>query len=280
METARHQRRLEALERLRESIQRLRSIVSPDEIIGRAAEELVANSDFDRVLISDVDGGTLTPLVLASSEGKVLNGNVARSLDDVSIQLDYPLVEAEVAQTGEGRVVDVVKLGRRSADELRRRLGWSSYVVAALRLHGRTLGLLHADATHSQRQVGDLDLELASQFADALARSYELAVLRQTLQRHRDEQWTAAHRMTERLHQLSFQGLDGELSFGGSQTAPLTTREREVLVLLGRGLTNAAIARSLTISEGTAKYHVANLLRKLGATSRADAVARHLRGVK
>jgi DNA-binding CsgD family transcriptional regulator len=59
----------------------------------------------------------------------------------------------------------------------------------------------------------------------------------------------------------------------------LTPREAEVLGLLGQGRTNAAIAASLLISESTVKFHVKNILLKLGATSRADAVARHLRGV-
>jgi DNA-binding NarL/FixJ family response regulator len=57
----------------------------------------------------------------------------------------------------------------------------------------------------------------------------------------------------------------------------LTPRELEVLRLLARGLTNLAIANSLVVREGTVKYHVKNILRKLGATSRADAVSRFVR---
>jgi DNA-binding NarL/FixJ family response regulator len=58
----------------------------------------------------------------------------------------------------------------------------------------------------------------------------------------------------------------------------LTPREAEVIGLLARGMTNMAIARALVISEGTVKYHVKNILHKLQATSRADAVAKYLRG--
>jgi DNA-binding NarL/FixJ family response regulator len=46
---------------------------------------------------------------------------------------------------------------------------------------------------------------------------------------------------------------------------------------MARGKTNRAIANALIVREGTIKYHVKNILRKLGATSRADAVARHAR---
>jgi DNA-binding CsgD family transcriptional regulator len=51
----------------------------------------------------------------------------------------------------------------------------------------------------------------------------------------------------------------------------LTPREREVLALLGNGLSNARIAQSLYISEKTASVHVSNILRKLGVTSRVQA---------
>ena len=53
--------------------------------------------------------------------------------------------------------------------------------------------------------------------------------------------------------------------------ADLTPREREVLRLLGHGLSNAQIARTLFISEKTASVHVSNILRKLGVSSRVQA---------
>ena len=49
-----------------------------------------------------------------------------------------------------------------------------------------------------------------------------------------------------------------------------------MLRLLARGQTNQAIANALVVREGTVKYHVKNILRKLGATSRADAVSRYV----
>jgi DNA-binding CsgD family transcriptional regulator len=53
----------------------------------------------------------------------------------------------------------------------------------------------------------------------------------------------------------------------------LTPREREVITLLGDGLSNAEIAKTLYISEKTASVHVSNILRKLGVTSRLQAAA-------
>jgi DNA-binding CsgD family transcriptional regulator len=53
----------------------------------------------------------------------------------------------------------------------------------------------------------------------------------------------------------------------------LTPREAEVLALLAEGASNKAIARRLGISLHTAKFHVGQLLNKLDATGRTDAVA-------
>lgn len=57
-----------------------------------------------------------------------------------------------------------------------------------------------------------------------------------------------------------------------ASTEPLTARELQVLQLVAQGLPNKGIARRLGISENTAKFHVASLCGKLGASSRTEAV--------
>jgi two-component system, NarL family, response regulator DevR len=58
----------------------------------------------------------------------------------------------------------------------------------------------------------------------------------------------------------------------GATASDITPREREILVLLARGLSNVAIGQRLYISAATVKFHVGNLMQKLGARRRAEAV--------
>jgi DNA-binding NarL/FixJ family response regulator len=56
-----------------------------------------------------------------------------------------------------------------------------------------------------------------------------------------------------------------------SRSAQLTGRELEVLALVKQGKPNKLIAHSLNVSQATAKVHVRNLMRKMGATNRTQA---------
>ena len=75
----------------------------------------------------------------------------------------------------------------------------------------------------------------------------------------------------------------GRAAPGGSAAADsalrdlLTRRELDVLELMVKGETNAGIARALVVSEGTVKFHVKNILRKLHVANRAEATSRYLR---
>ena len=69
----------------------------------------------------------------------------------------------------------------------------------------------------------------------------------------------------------------GRLDVGGVRSldagAVLTPREAEVLRLLAAGRTNRQVGAELYISEKTASVHVSNILAKLGANGRTEAVA-------
>jgi two-component system, NarL family, nitrate/nitrite response regulator NarL len=71
---------------------------------------------------------------------------------------------------------------------------------------------------------------------------------------------------------------DGFRAAGDEAAPPLTPREAEILTLVGQGMSNKAVARELGISVHTVKFHLEALFAKLEATSRAEAVAKGLRG--
>ncbi|MFI9024505.1 response regulator [Streptomyces sp. NPDC053560] len=72
----------------------------------------------------------------------------------------------------------------------------------------------------------------------------------------------------------------GRRAAARERTDALTARERDVLALLGSGLSNGRIARRLHLAEGTVKAHVSSILARLGVDNRAAAaVVAHEAGI-
>lgn len=266
----------DALDEIQEAVEDLGEIGSSMAILERAAETLGDGSRFERVLVSQVDGDRLVPRSFWARSGA--SPEQVAAIEKVEVRLRYPLVEVEVVRRG-GEAVAVDAAGPRSPAELRDLFGWRWYVVAPLRLRETPIGLLHAELD----LAGELDVEVADIYAKGLAAAFERAVLRETVQRHREELHGAVVGIGDHLDESLPLGLElgppaGRQDPGAGEHEKLTRRESEILKMLGRGQTNGAIATSLLISESTVKFHVKNILLKLGATSRADAVARYLRG--
>jgi len=81
-----------------------------------------------------------------------------------------------------------------------------------------------------------------------------------------------APRILRRLLDRFAAALPDPASTPPTALSTLTEREREVLVQVARGLSNAEIARKLSVSETTIKTHVGHLLTKLGLRDRVQAV--------
>lgn len=104
-----------------------------------------------------------------------------------------------------------------------------------------------------------LDISAAELIAAVLAAAEDLTVLTPA-------QW--------KRYKSGARGYDPERS---SFVEPLTKRELQVLRMLANGLGNKEIAGQLGISDHTAKFHVAQILAKLGAGSRTEAVMTAIR---
>jgi DNA-binding CsgD family transcriptional regulator len=89
-----------------------------------------------------------------------------------------------------------------------------------------------------------------------------------------------AHRFEERQQRARLHSLTTALARAGvtvedtSELPALTAREREVLALVGEGMTNADVAAQLWISIGTVRRHLENVFAKLDVHTRTAAVAR------
>ncbi|HEY4829702.1 MAG TPA: helix-turn-helix transcriptional regulator [Solirubrobacteraceae bacterium] len=282
-------RRADALERVADAVRRLGEVGSPQGILDRATDELGTSSEFDRVVLGEVRGDELHVRALWSdpSQDRDAAAGCLETLRATPVRLEYPSIEDEVARGQRTEIVQVRAPRSRANRRLAEVLDWDAYVVTALVVQGHTVGLLHADSTATgaaapSRAVPDaLDAEVAARFAEGLAGVFERAVLREMLQLHHHELRSAVEWMSARLGQLGSGAADpaaaGRLASDLGAIDALTARELDVLRLLARGRTNLEIARELVVREGTVKYHVKNILRKMGATSRADAVSRYAR---
>jgi len=81
-------------------------------------------------------------------------------------------------------------------------------------------------------------------------------------------EWSTSRALTDHLSQMD---VPERIPDENAPTALLTEREREVLILLGEGMTNKEIAARLSRSPNTIKIHVSHILEKLNLRSRTEA---------
>jgi DNA-binding CsgD family transcriptional regulator len=280
--------RLTAFVRVRDALRRLETIGAVSELIEHGAVDGAEAADLDRLLMSRVQDGALVAEALHVADGDADVAALVAELRAAPPQLVYPLVECELLRRRHARLIADLDGEHPARHAFLDGMGWQRYVAAPVAVNGHVIGFLHGDRGPERPPLSDVDVEALEGFAAGFALLLERAVLRRRL---RDQ-----HREIKRIGSWA-EARAGELSDGVIELAidhaadsepreaptanglvgALTAREHDVLKLMAAGKTNGEIARALVVTEGTVKFHVKNVLRKLQASNRADATSRYLR---
>jgi LuxR family transcriptional regulator, regulator of acetate metabolism len=273
--------RLEALERVRDALGRLRELGPVSEILRHGASALSESTGLDRVLLSQIKESRLLPVHAHFRDDESGAEAAVEALRERPLALEYPVVEAELTRRRRATIVPAGASQRAKpplpvADGL-------SYVAAPIVLDGAAIGFFHG--AHADRDVDSLERDAVWAFSDGFAQVFERAVLRRRVRDQRRQlrelvAWTDAMAadLSEGAIALEVESepAASKPDLDGSRLAELLTRrELDVLKLMARGDSNKAIATELVVSEGTVKFHVKNILRKLRAGNRVEAASRY-----
>jgi LuxR family transcriptional regulator, regulator of acetate metabolism len=283
--------RLRVLERVHAATAHLADAGPVSEIIDRAPGEAAAALDLDRVLLSRLEEGWLVAEALHVADDERGAERTLAQLRAAPVRVGYPLVEGELLRRRRAAIVTLAEgepATRHGHWEVMR---WHDYLAAPVIMDGRVVGFLQGDRALERAPLRIVDRDALTRFAERFSEVYERAVLRRRLRIERQELRRIATWADARTAELSDGAIDlardRQLAEGEEADRPpaarsalrdlLTPREIDVLEHLVRGETNAEIARTLVVSEGTVKFHVKNILRKMNASNRAEATSRYLR---
>ena len=281
--------RLAACERVRRAVDGLAQLGPASQIVDRCAAAAAAAADLDRVVLSRIDDGTL---VVERVHTGAEDDAVEAPLQQTPLRLSYPLLECELLRRRQARLVNDIDHSQPARYAFLDTLRWRVYIAAPILVDGIAVGFLHGDRAPGRRPLAQLDADALEHFAMWFAVVFERAVLRRRLRDQRREirrisSWAEARsgELSDRAIDLSSNLIEEQDRRAGAPelvtedglTTHLTSREIDVLRLMAEGKTNGEIARVLFVSQGTVKFHVKNILRKMQASNRADASARYLR---
>src|SRR4051812_14507313 len=265
------------LAHLREALGRLRSVVDVRELGDRAVRELCETLGFDRAILFAVEHDELIcEATWFTGDPEWANEflKLARR-EGIRPRLDHMLLESEVVRRRRPLIVLDPEGDPRTYKPLVRASQTQSYVAAPVMPGGHVIAMLHVDRYHSGEVVTDEDADLLWTFAEGFGYAYERMRLLSRLRRHAAELAQVGEMPVMTSVVKPARGV-AKSATATAETPSLTAREREVIKLVSSGATNQEIANALVISESTVKSHVKHILRKLGASNRAEAVSRHL----
>jgi LuxR family transcriptional regulator, regulator of acetate metabolism len=293
----RYDTRFEALASVRRAIDELRQITSPASMLAQAPAALCGATKLRRVLLSLTEEGQLVGEAAHFAGDRPRAAEVVTQLREQPVRLEHPLIETELLRRRRATIIDDAQVHPRVDPRLVELMGWSSYAAAPLVVGGQVIGMIHADRGGGHK-LDVLDRDVLWEFTSLLAQAFESAGLRRALRHEREQlrnflDWLGARsgELTDAPIRLATMQRPPRRDAAPPQPAPagqrrddrvvfeglLTRRELDVVRLLADGNSNKAIAEALVISDGTVKFHVNSILRKLRVANRAEAVARYLR---
>jgi LuxR family transcriptional regulator, regulator of acetate metabolism len=287
-------RRLNGLANVQLALGKLRAVRSTEEMMARAPRILCEQCGFKGATLMRVDeGGRVMPVSGFNIDIPDWDQTFKDvMLNSLPVYLDSSMIETEMVRRRSAVIVHDAYNDPRVTSEHFRMAGAPSYVAAPIMPEGRVIGFLHA----SHRSTVDIvDRDIVWAFAEGYGYALERTILVERLYEHGEhmrELMRSTDAVLEQLREAALQIMSayaGETSTSrvprvASFAAPLsaihemlTRREIEIIELMAHGDTNKQIADRLIVSEGTVKAHVRQILRKLKAANRAEAVSRYTR---
>ncbi|MHB8692550.1 MAG: helix-turn-helix transcriptional regulator [Solirubrobacteraceae bacterium] len=271
--------RITALGAVTEALVNVRHCTTKDEVIHSAPTIFAEICGFDRSLLFTIAGDALS-LEAAFDIDSALRQQTGANYG--------PLSSEDIESVVITRRVAVLADRAETCSSLLRALDFEDeFVAAPIIIDGAVRGLLTASRAGNGRAVQIVDRDVLATFAGGLGGAIERSALAERLSDHRRRLERLTGEMTLITDDLSISEVQlrrpadhppsPALLGDRTPTLQLTPREREVIEVLCTGATNLEISKRLFISEETVKSHVKQLLKKLGAANRLDAVARYLR---
>ncbi len=279
---------------IRSGLDRLSTADTAQRLIELAAMEVCRSCGVDRCCVFRTDGSWLHVASVHFSQDPAFQEEWETFARAHPAELKYQDREVQALRRRVPVLVDDVK-GLDGMRDLITAGRASSYVASPIVIRGSVVGMMHADRYNSGQRVDTVVRDTVGAFAAGFGHALERTALT-------DRARTQLSRLRSMIAEVegSLDSLlrpDTESLWEGDKTAVtggpalshsafplesrigevLTRRELEVMELMARGASNADIALTLVISEGTVKSHVKHILRKLRAANRAQAVSAYMR---